>query len=439
MVLRLYNTLTRKKEIFKPINKNEVKVYVCGPTVNDVPHLGHARSQISFDILRRYLKFLEYNVKFASNITDIEDKIINKANELKISVKELTEKNIKEHLEDYKKLGISRPDVQPKATEYIPQMIELIKLLEKKGYAYKKEDGIYFKISNFKNYGELSHQNIKNLELGKRIKEKSDNDFVLWKFSKTGEPFWDSPWGKGRPGWHIECSAMSNAIFGLPFDIHGGGQDLIFPHHEDEIAQSEAGYGKKFVNYWVHNGMINVDKIKMSKSLGNFRTIKDILKNYSGEIIRYFVILNQYRKPIDFSYKNMENAKISYEKLKNICSGFKDDKKINKKYLWEFEKTMNDDLNTPKALQILWKLVRDEKAKGKYLTIKKMDEVFGLNLLKKEKIEIPNEIRKLIEEREEARKNKEWKKADEIRNKINKLNFVIEDTKEGVIIKKGEN
>ena len=267
MVLRLYNTLTRKKEIFKPINKNEVKVYVCGPTVNDVPHLGHARSQISFDILRRYLKFLEYNVKFASNITDIEDKIINKANELKISVKELTEKNIKEHLEDYKKLGISRPDVQPKATEYIPQMIELIKLLEKKGYAYKKEDGIYFKISNFKNYGELSHQNIKNLELGKRIKEKSDNDFVLWKFSKTGEPFWDSPWGKGRPGWHIECSAMSNAIFGLPFDIHGGGQDLIFPHHEDEIAQSEAGYGKKFVNYWVHNGMINVDKIKMSKSL----------------------------------------------------------------------------------------------------------------------------------------------------------------------------
>jgi cysteinyl-tRNA synthetase len=443
MVLKLYNTLTRKKEIFKPVNKNLVRIYVCGPTVNDVPHLGHARSQISFDILRRYLKFSGYNVKFVSNITDIEDKIINKANDLSISIKELTEKNYKAHMEDYSSLGISKPDIQPKATEYVKEMIELIQKLEKKGYAYTiQEDGVYFNISKFKGYGKLSHQKVENLKTGARVKskdsKKNKEDFVLWKFSKPSEPSWESPWGKGRPGWHIECSAMSYSILGLPLDIHGGGQDLIFPHHEDEIAQSEAGYGKKFANYWMHNGMVNVENIKMSKSLGNFKTIKDLLKKYKPEVIRFLVISNQYEKPIDFSEKTLENAQNSYERLKNICEIIEDDKKINKEYIEEFKKEMNDDLNTPKALQVLWKLVRDENAEGKYKTIEEMDKVFGLKLLEKEKIKIPAEVKKLSEEREKARAEKNWKKADEIRDKINKLGFVLNDTSEGVVIKKNE-
>ncbi len=442
MSLKIYNTLTRKKEIFKPVKKGFVGIYVCGPTVNDVPHLGHARSQISFDILRRYLKFLGYKVKFVSNITNIEDKIINKAEELGISIKELTKKNYEEHTKDYSELGIAKPDVQPFATKYVKQMIDLIKNLEKKGYTYiVPEDGVYFEIDKFKDYGKLSHQNIEELRKGARVKDKKkkNNNFVLWKFSKPSEPkeaIWESPWGKGRPGWHIECSAMSHAILGLPLDIHAGGQDLIFPHHEDEIAQSEAGYGKKFANYWMHNGMVNIDKVKMSKSLGNFKTIRDLLKNYNPEVIRYFVISNQYRKPIDFSNKTLENAKNAYDRLKNICSEFKDDKKENKKYLKEFEEAMDDDLNTPNALQVLWKLVRDGKASGKYKTIKKMDEVFGLNLLEKDKVKIPSEIKKLAEEREKARKEKDWNKADSLRDEIKKKGFVISDTDKGWEIKK---
>ncbi|MBS3071192.1 cysteine--tRNA ligase [Candidatus Pacearchaeota archaeon] len=441
MVLKLYNTLTRKKGIFKPVKKNQVKIYVCGPTVNDVPHLGHARMQIIFDVLRRYLKFLKYDVKFVSNITDIEDKIINKAKELNEDINKLTERNLKSHLEDYEKIGISKPDFQPKATEYVNDMIALIKKLESKGYTYIiKNDGVYYNISKFKGYGKLSHQDIKKLKSGLRVKEKegkkNKEDFVLWKFSKPGEPKWESPWGEGRPGWHIECSAMSEKILGLPLDIHGGGQDLIFPHHEDEIAQSEVGYGKKFANYWIHNGMVNVDKIKMSKSLGNFKTIRDILKDYSGETIRYFVISTQYRKPIDFSKKALDNSENSYQRLKNIISEIRDDKKLNKKYLAEFENAMNDDLNTAKALQVLWNLVRDKKAEGKIATTKKIDEVFGLNLLKKEKIEIPNEIMKLVDEREIARKNSDWKKSDELRKKINNLGYFIEDTKRGYVLKK---
>jgi len=441
-MLRLYNNLTRKKEEFKPIHEGNVRMYVCGPTVNDVPHLGHAREQISFDVLRRYLKFLGYQVKFVSNITDIEDKIINKANELNISIDELTRKNEKAHAEDYSALGIQKPDVQPKATDYVENMIELVKILEKKGYTYIIDgDGVYYDISKFKSYGKLSHQNIKNLKAGSRViaknQKKNKEDFVLWKFSKPKEPFWKSPWGDGRPGWHIECSAMSNKILGLPLDIHGGGQDLIFPHHEDEIAQSEAAYGKKLSNYWIHNGMVNVDRIKMSKSLGNFRTIKEILKKYSGETIRYLIISNHYRKPLDFSEDILKNSKNSCERLGNIICELKDDGKINKKYIEDFEKAMNDDLNTPRALQVLWKLVRDENAQGKLETIKKMDEVLGLNLLKKEKIKIPEEIKKLIGEREKARKNKDWKKADELRTKINKLGYVIEDKGDGSIIKTG--
>jgi cysteinyl-tRNA synthetase len=439
--LKLYNTLTRKKEIFKPIHKDSVGMYVCGPTVNDVPHLGHARQQITFDILRRYLKFLGYNVKFVSNITDIDDKIINKARELGENINELTKRNIKLHVEDYNAIGVEEPDVRPKATEYVQDMINLIKKLEEKGYTYIIEgDGVYYDISKFKNYGKLSHQKIENLKSGARVKVKEDKknkeDFVLWKFSKPGEPSWKSPWGEGRPGWHIECSAMSEKILGLPLDIHGGGQDLIFPHHEDEIAQSEAAFGEKFVNYWVHNGMVNVNKVKMSKSLGNFKTIRDILKEYPGQVIRYFVISTQYRQPVDFSRKTLDNAKNSYQRLKNIIADLKDDEDANDEYLIEFEKAMDDDLNTPKALQVLWKLVRDEKVGGKIETIRKIDDVLGLDLFKKEEVKIPVEIKKLVEERERARRNKDWKKSDKLREKIKNLGYAVDDTDEGSRVRK---
>jgi len=437
MALKLYNTLTRKKEVFKPVNKNKVHIYVCGPTVNDVPHLGHARQQVTFDVLRKYLIYSGYKVKFVSNVTDIDDKIINKARELNEDIKTLTERNYKAHMEDYEKIGALKPDVQPRATQYVKQMIELIELLEKKGYTYViDEDGVYYDISKFKGYGKLSHQNVRDLKSNIRKslsdEKKNKEDFVLWKFSKPNEPAWDSPWGKGRPGWHIECSAMSYSILGLPVDIHGGGQDLIFPHHEDEIAQSEAGYGKKFVNYWVHNGMVNVDKVKMSKSLGNYKTIRDLLKEYSGEVIRYFVLSTQYTKPIDFSKHLLENAKNAHRRLKNICSEILEEKneKPNKKYLDEFEKAMDDDLNTPKAIQALWELVRDPKAEGKYATISKMDEIFGLNLLKKETKEITPKDWKLIEERKNAKNKKDYLTSDRLRQILIKEGYEVKDEKD---------
>ena len=275
MEIKIYNTLSKKLEKFKPLDSKNVRIYVCGATVNDVPHLGHAKQQISFDILRKFLIFMGYGVKYVSNITDIEDKIIKKSNELNIPINELTKKNEEIHKEDYKKINVLAPDVQPHATKYISEMIDLIERLEKKGFTYSIEgDGIYYDISKYKKYGSLSRQKIGDLQSGTRVKinenKKNPGDFVLWKFSKNDEPSWESPWGGGRPGWHIECSAMSHSILGLPFDIHAGGQDLIFPHHEDEIAQSEAGYGEKMANYWMHNGMVNVNGEKMSKSLNNF-------------------------------------------------------------------------------------------------------------------------------------------------------------------------
>ena len=409
-------------------------MYVCGPTVNDVPHLGHARSQISFDVLRRYLEFIGYKIKFVSNVTDIEDKIINRANELGISVGELSKKNEKEHMEEYKKLNILKPDIQPHATQYVKEMVALVKKLEEKGYTYVIEgDGVYYDINKFKDYGKLSGQDIKKLKAGARVKVKdkkrNKEDFVLWKFSKKGEPSWDSHWGKGRPGWHIECSAMSEKILGLPLDIHGGGQDLIFPHHEDEIAQTEGAFGKKFVNYWIHNGMVNINKVKMSKSLGNFKTIKDLLKNYPAMAIRYFVVSSYYRKPLDFSKQALDDAKNSYGRLKRLVGSLKAGKP-DKKYLDKFEKVMSDDLNTPKALAILWEVAR----KGNKETIKKIDEVFGLDLLKKEKITIPVEIKKLAEDRAKARKNKDWKKSDKLREEIKKKGWKIEDVGVGFVL-----
>jgi len=436
MELKLFNTLTRKKEIFKSIHKDYVGMYVCGPTVNDVPHLGHARQQITFDILRKYLTFLEYKVKFVSNITDIDDKIINKANELGEDIKKLTERNLKAHLEDYAKIGVDKPDIQPSATEYIPEMINLIERLEKKGYTYVIDDGVYYDVSKFKEYGKLSHQKIENLKSGTRTEEnekkRNKEDFVLWKFSKPKEPSWNSPWGKGRPGWHIECSAMTEKVLGLPLDIHGGGNDLIFPHHEDEIAQSEAATGKKFVNYWVHNGMVNVNKVKMSKSLGNFKTIRDLLKDYDGKVIRYFVISSHYRKPVDFSKQVLNDAKNSYERLKNIISKIKEDNKINEEYIQEFKNAMNDDLNTPKALQVLWKLVRDKNASGKFKTIKRIDEVFGLKFLEKEKIAKGDW--EIINKRKLAKKKKDYSLSDKLREDLEKKGYEVKDDKNSFFV-----
>jgi len=432
--MKVYNTLTKSLEEFTPIKKGEVKMYVCGPTVNDVPHLGHARVQIIFDAFRKYLKFLEYKVKFVSNVTDIEDKIINKADELKISIKELTEKNLKEHLDDYAALGVDRPDVQPRATEYVKEMIELVQALIDKGYTYSVEgDGIYYDVSKFKDYGKLSGINLCELRSSRELKDatkgqgkKDSKDFVLWKFSKVGEPSWKAKFGDGRPGWHIECSAMTHTILGNPFDIHAGGQDLIFPHHEDEIAQSEAGYGKKMCNYWMHNGMVNVDKVKMSKSLGNFKTIKDILKKYSGETIRYFILNNHYRKPMDFSEEKLDEAKTSLERLKRKVLELKDDEKSNEKSLGEFTKLMNEDFNTAGAINLLWKIV-DSKDKGKVQTIKKIDEIFGFNLFEKEKIKIPKKVKDLLDKRKTARENKDFKLSDELRDEIKSLGFEVKD------------
>ena len=444
MGLKIYNTLTKKQEEFKPIKKGQVGIYSCGPTVNGVPHIGHARSQISFDVLRKYLKFLGYKVKFVSNITDIEDKIIDKAKELKVSIKELTEKNLKEHMEAYDAIGIDTPDMQPKATSYIKEMIDLVKRLEKKGFTYVVEgDGVYYDISKFDNYGKLSGIDLQELKSQRKLRggnkgdgKKDSKDFVLWKFSKEGEPEWDSPWGKGRPGWHIECSSMTNAILGNPFDIHSGGQDLIFPHHEDEIAQSEAGYGKKMANYWMHNGMVNINKVKMSKSLNNFTTIRDLLKKYSGNDIRYFVINAHYRKPIDFSDSKLNEAKTSLNRLKGLVLEIKDDGKENKEYLEEFKNAMDDDLNSAGGLNVLWKLVRDKEAKGKIKTIKKIDEIFGLGLLQKEKVSVPAEVKELVSERDKARKEKDWEKSDVLRDKIKKLGYVVEDSENGAKVSK---
>ncbi|MEK6817462.1 MAG: cysteine--tRNA ligase, partial [Nanoarchaeota archaeon] len=421
MALKIYSTLSRKKEIFKPIKKEQVNLFVCGPTVYDYAHLGHAKTYVQFDLIVKYLRYKYNKIFYLQNITDIDDKIINRANQEKTDWKEIVKKYGKEYFEDMKNLGVNSVDKYANATDYIPEIISQVKRLIDKGIAYKISDGYYFNLTKFKEYGKLAKRKILEKDdavsrIDEHPEKKNNGDFCLWKFKKENEPFWKSELGDGRPGWHIEDTAITEKHFGSQYDIHGGGIDLIFPHHEAEIAQMESISGKKpLVRYWLHTGFLKTNKQKMSKSLKNFSTIKELLKDYSKETIRYFFALTHYRKPLDFSKETLENAKSSYERLKNICSEIQDDKKINEKYLKEYEKEMDDDFNTPKALQILWKLVRDEKAKGKYQTIKKIDEVFGLNLLEKKEINIPKEIQKIIEEREKARKNKDWKKADELR------------------------
>lgn len=460
MVLKLYNTLTRKKQVFKPIKDNEVRMYVCGPTVYYFAHIGNFRAYVFADILRRTLKMNSYKIKHVMNLTDVghltsdsdegEDKIEKEAKKEGKSPEQIAEFYAKIFFEDFDKLNNQMPEIICKATEHIKEMIELIKRLEKNGYTYIGGNGnIYFDTSKFKDYGKLAKLNIEELKSGARIEvdtyKKNPRDFVLW-FVEEGSKYkghllkWKSPWGEGWPGWHIECSAMSIKYLGEQFDIHTGGEDHIPVHHTNEIAQSEGATGKKpCVKIWMHNSFLKFNSEKMSKSRTGILKIQDLIeKGYSVMHLRYFYLSSNYRKPLNFTFENLDSSKESYSRLKNIISRIEDDKKENKEYLKEFEEAMNNDLNTSKALQVLWKLVRDEQAFGKINTIKKIDEVFGLNLLEREKIKIPTEIIKLAKEREEARNKENWKKADELREKIKKSGWKVNDNEKGFELKRIE-
>ncbi len=459
MVLKVYNTLTRKKETFKPIHEGKVGIYTCGPTVYWYQHIGNLRAYVFADILKRVLTYNKYKVKHVINITDVghltddadqgEDKMEKSASKQGKSPKEIADYYFKIFDKDLSKLNVIKPDIWCKATEHIKQQIDLIKKLEEKGYTYKTSDGIYFDTSKFKDYSKLAKLNIENLQAGKRIgigEKKNKTDFALWKFSKPDEKRlqeWDpqdfgAEWPKGFPGWHIECSAMSSKYLGKQFDIHTGGEDHVPIHHTNEIAQSECGFDvKPWVKYWMHGAFLVFGGEKMSKSSGKIATLNDLhIQGFHPMHYRYFLLTGHYRKQINFTKKNLENAKNSYERLKNIIKDISKEKGVNKKYLNEFEKSINDDLEMPNALKVLWELVRDESAKKKYETIKKMDEVFGLDLLKFEKVEFPKEVQRLVDEREISRKLKDWKKADEIREEVKKLGFQINDTKEGVEVLK---
>jgi len=460
MTLFVKNTLSGKKEEFKPLNDNKVGLYICGPTVYDSGHLGHGRSAVAFDIIQKYLRYKGFDVTYISNYTDIDDKMIKRANEEGISVPNLADKIIPKYKEDYGKLRIAKPDKQPRATAFIPQMIDLIQKLMDKGVAYELEDGIYFQIEKFPDYGKLSHQKLDELRAGSRVEKdfqkKHPHDFVLWKKAKPREPKWDSPWGEGRPGWHIECSAMSMHLLGETFDIHGGGMDLTFPHHEDEIAQSEAATGKKYVKYWLHNGFINIDDEKMSKSLGNFFTLKEIFEKYDPLAVRYLFLGTHYRSPINFSDKILDQAENGLQRIRDFLINLKNYKSKTKntpnleKMLSEaidnFEKKMDDDFDTAGALGALYSLIKEVNIlmKGKLLaekdqweimeTMQKMDSV--LSILPEVDENLDSEVETLIKERNQARANKDFARSDEIRDELATKGIVLEDTPEGTIWKK---
>jgi len=462
--MKIYNTMTRKKEDFVPITSGEVKMYSCGPTVYDYFHIGNARPFIVFDCLRRYFEYAGYKVKFVQNFTDIDDKMIKRANEEGITVKELGDRFINEYFTDAKALGIGKATIHPKATENIDAIIEVVEKLIEKGYAYAVNGNVYFSTKKFREYGKLSGQPMDELEAGARIDvndEKQDAmDFVLWKNQKPGEPAWESPWGMGRPGWHIECSAMVNKYLGETIDIHSGGQDLIFPHHENEIAQSEAANGKPFANYWMHNGYINIDNKKMSKSLGNFFTVRDISAKYDYEVIRYFMLSAHYRNPINFSDTLMEQAKSAVarvytciDNLEFLLANAEDreltaEEKAYSEKLDElkqnFINAMEDDLNTADAISVIFDItyaantsLSNEKKNAAFAVektlglIRELGGVLGIFNREKES-SLDAEIEELIEKREAARKVKDFKTADEIRDKLKAMNIVLKDTPMGV-------
>ncbi len=460
--MKVYNTLTRKKEELVPITPGEIKMYACGPTVYNYIHIGNARPLCIFDILRRYLEYRGYNVKFVQNFTDIDDKIIRRANEEHVDFSEISERYIKEFWTDADGLNVRHATVNPKATENIDAIIQIISTLIEKGYAYEAQGDVYFSTEKFKDYGKLSHQPLEDLEAGARIMvgevKREPMDFAVWKAAKPGEPAWDSPWGKGRPGWHIECSAMNWRYLGDTIDIHCGGQDLIFPHHENEIAQSECFTGKPFAHYWMHNGYINVDNVKMSKSLGNFFTVRDVAEKYGYEPIRYLLISAQYRSPINYSTDIIEQCIAALNRLytcrdsldfelKNAVDAEHDgDKAIIdgfNKYREQFIAAMDDDLNTADAIASIFELVRDintnvvGKTPSKALVegaIAMFDELTGvLGLVYNRKTEtLDSDVEALIEARTNARKEKNWAEADRIRDQLKEMGIVLEDTAQGV-------
>jgi len=445
MAIKLYNTLFRKKQIFKPIKKT-VGIYTCGPTVYSYQHIGNLRAYIFADILKKVLKYNGYNIKQVMNVTDVghltldtgEDKIEKAAKKEKKSAKQIANYYLNIFKQDFKKLNISEPNIWAKATEHIKEEINLIKVLEKNGFTYRTKDGIYFDTSKFKNYGQLAKLDIKGLQAGKRIKlkeKKNITDFSLWKFSQEKrQQEWNSPWGIGFPGWHIECSAMSLKYLGNRFDIHTGGIDHIPVHHTNEIAQNQAAIGRKVVNFWIHNAFLNFKGKKVSKSTGGLFTLSEL--KFNPLSFRYLTLITHYRSSLNFSLKSLEKAERAYKRLKNIVLELKDDRKINKKYLSEFKKAINNDLDMPKALSVLWNLIKDKKALGKVKTIEQMDKIFSLDLFKKQLIIIPKNIKELIKKREKARKQKNWKESDNLREKIQKFGYQLEDTKKGIKIKK---
>jgi len=460
--MQVYNDMSRKKEPLVPIKEGEISMYVCGPTVYDYFHIGNARPFVVFDTMRRYLEYRGYKVKYVQNFTDIDDKMINRANREGITVKELGDRFIKEYYQDADALGIKRATVNPRATEHIGDIIKLVKKLVDSGHAYATDNGdVYFSVRSDPGYGKLKGQDIDDMENGARIsptEQKRDPlDFALWKGEKPGEPSWPSPWGKGRPGWHVECSAMSMKYLGETFDVHGGGMDLIFPHHENEIAQSECATGKPFVHYWMHNGYINIDNQKMSKSLGNFFTVRDIAKEYDLEAVRMFLLSANYRNPVNFSRELMEQTVTSLNRLYTArdrlfdtaidetvddasvpaaLDGFRD----------RFNEAMDDDLNTADALGVLFDFARwinifatnahskdaIDAVKARYA---ELNGVLGI-VVKEKKEDFPEEALALLEARKDAKKAKDWAKADAIRDQLKAMGFAVEDTRDGAKLKK---
>ncbi|MCR4432323.1 MAG: cysteine--tRNA ligase [Tepidanaerobacteraceae bacterium] len=460
-MIKIFNTLTRRKEEFVPLEDKRVNMYTCGPTVYDFFHVGNARVFITFDVIRNYLQFRGYDVRFVQNFTDIDDKMIKRASEEGVAVKELGDRFIEEYFKDADALGIKRADIHPRATEHIGDIIETIKILVEKGYAYEADGDVYYEARKFKDYGKLSHQNLDELEAGARVepgeKKRDPMDFALWKAQKPGEPAWESPWGKGRPGWHIECSVMSMKYLGETIDIHGGGPDLIFPHHENEIAQSEAATGKTFARYFMHVGYLNINNQKMSKSLGNFFTVRDILKKYDPEVLRFFMLSSHYRSPINFSEDLMRQARSALERLYNTLYAMEHLEKTAKdarcldeeEYLIalrqnreRFIQNMDDDFNTADAISVLFDIAREFNLKMSMLSQKAISQTaesllelgrvlgffykFGNGEL------LDDEIQKKIEERQRARKDRNFALADRIRDELKEKGIILEDTPTGV-------
>lgn len=448
-MLKLYNTLTRKKEVFKPIKDKKVSLFVCGPTTYDYAHIGHAKTYVQFDILVKYLRYLGYSVFYLQNITDIDDKIIQRAKEEKISPLNLARKYEQEYKKDVKSLGIDSVSKYARATDYIKEIESQVKRLVKKGIAYKTSDGYYFDLTKFSDYGKLAKRTHEEAEdalsrIDDNIEKRNKGDFCLWKFYKNGEPYWKSDLNDGRPGWHIEDTAITEKEFGQQYDMHGGAVDLIFPHHEAEIAQMESISGKKpLVRYWLHTAFLTINKEKMSKSKKNFITIREALEKYDGKVIRYFFASNHYRTPINFSYEILEQSKNALERLNDFVAALKDSKGKDNQDLIEktknkFFKAMDDDLNTPQAFAVIFDFMKEVNREGggkkSYSLMLGLDKIFDILTLKKSSIS--EKVKLLIEKREKARKEKNYKEADKIREEIKKLGYQIEDSENGVKIKK---